>query len=403
MAKAFIQESTLTDIADSIRAKLGVQTAYLPSEMAAAIDSIPTGGGTAPVEKAVNFIDYDGTLLHSYTVAEALALDSLPVLPTHHDNLTPDGWNWTLAQVKAYVSDYGEARLYIGANYHTTDGKTHILFTVHESNPTRTLTISPSAANAVTIDWGDGTSETLASAGQQTVTHTYTVSGTHIDAEITIACDTGTYAFPTSMGTGDPEGFNIAHVYFSNRVTSLSGCFTSAYSLQSVSIPTSVTDFGNYCFSQCLSLRSAVIPPTVASLGDECFESCSAMQSVSLPPSVTSFGDYCFGYCSSLQQMSVPASVTSLGNSCFYNCASLLSSSLPPSVTSIGDDCYYSCRSLQSVYMHSTAPPALGGRGVFTKSHETLIIYVPTGSLNDYQNAANWSTFASAIEEKTYV
>lgn len=401
MAKAFIQESTLTDIADSIRAKLGVQTAYLPSEMAAAIDSIPTGGGTAPVEKAVNFIDYDGTLLHSYTVAEALALDSLPALPTHHDNLTPDGWNWTLAQVKAYVSDYGEARLYIGANYHTTDGKTHILFTVHESNPTRTLTISPTAANAVTIDWGDGMSETLASAGTQTATHTYTVTEAQIDAEITIACDTGTYAFPISMGAGDTEGFNIVHAHFSNRVTSLSGSFSSAYSLRSVSIPTSVTDIGNNVFNCCYSLRSVVIPPTVASLGDECFNTCQSMQSVSLPPSVTSLGDVCFGYCSSMQHVSIPPSVTNLGDGCFYSCESLLSASLPLSVASIGASCYYSCRSLQAVYLHSYVPPALG-LGNFEKIHNAFKIYVPTGSLNDYQNAAVWSSFASAMEEKTY-
>ncbi len=46
MAKAIITESYLEDIADSIRAKLGVQTTYLPSEMSAAIDSISGGGVT---------------------------------------------------------------------------------------------------------------------------------------------------------------------------------------------------------------------------------------------------------------------------------------------------------------------------------------------------------------------
>lgn len=46
MSKALITEQYLTDIADSIRAKLGVQTTYLPSEMSAAIDSISGGGVT---------------------------------------------------------------------------------------------------------------------------------------------------------------------------------------------------------------------------------------------------------------------------------------------------------------------------------------------------------------------
>lgn len=46
MSTMLIQSDTLTDIADSIRGKLGVQDTYLPSEMPDAIDSISGGGGT---------------------------------------------------------------------------------------------------------------------------------------------------------------------------------------------------------------------------------------------------------------------------------------------------------------------------------------------------------------------
>lgn len=44
MAKVRVTESSLENIADAIRAKLGVATEYKPGEMAAAIASIPTGG-----------------------------------------------------------------------------------------------------------------------------------------------------------------------------------------------------------------------------------------------------------------------------------------------------------------------------------------------------------------------
>src|SRR5574344_498215 len=42
------------------------------------------GGGTLPSanRKDVNFYDYDGTLLYSYTLAEAQALTALPDQPT---------------------------------------------------------------------------------------------------------------------------------------------------------------------------------------------------------------------------------------------------------------------------------------------------------------------------------
>lgn len=45
MSKVLITEEYLLDIADAIREKLGVMTEYKPSEMAAAIESIPTGSG----------------------------------------------------------------------------------------------------------------------------------------------------------------------------------------------------------------------------------------------------------------------------------------------------------------------------------------------------------------------
>ena len=45
MAHVLITEQYLADIADAIRAKLGVSDTYLPSEMSDAIESISGGGG----------------------------------------------------------------------------------------------------------------------------------------------------------------------------------------------------------------------------------------------------------------------------------------------------------------------------------------------------------------------
>lgn len=45
MSKVYLEDSTLTNIANAIRAKAGNTTQLLPSEMPAAIASLPTGGG----------------------------------------------------------------------------------------------------------------------------------------------------------------------------------------------------------------------------------------------------------------------------------------------------------------------------------------------------------------------
>lgn len=50
MAKVLVNESSLTGIANAIRGKNGETTTYKPSEMAAAITAIPSGGGDLPEE-----------------------------------------------------------------------------------------------------------------------------------------------------------------------------------------------------------------------------------------------------------------------------------------------------------------------------------------------------------------
>ena len=84
------------DIAAAIREKTGGTALYKPAEMAVAIRAIQTGSGGAPVvsagQKDVNFYDYDGTIVASYSLSEAQSLTALPNGPTH-DGLVFQGWN----------------------------------------------------------------------------------------------------------------------------------------------------------------------------------------------------------------------------------------------------------------------------------------------------------------------
>ena len=127
------------------------------------------------------------------------------------------------------------------------------------------------------------------------------------------------------------------------------GAFSGCKSLQSITIPNSVTSIGNSAFSSCESLQSVTIPDSVTSIGDEAFSSCESLQSVTIPNSVTSIGDEAFSDCDSLQSVTIPNSVTSIGYRAFYWCTSLQSVTIPNSVTKIGDGAFYRCYYLQSV------------------------------------------------------
>lgn len=69
--------------------------------------------GGAPVsvpKKDVNFFDYDGTVLYSYTADEFKALNALPANPIH-TGLTAQGWNWSLSDAKALVNSIGKCNI----------------------------------------------------------------------------------------------------------------------------------------------------------------------------------------------------------------------------------------------------------------------------------------------------
>lgn len=72
---------------------------------------------------------------------------------------------------------------------------------------------------------------------------------------------------------------------------------------------------------------------------------------------------------------------------------------LPNSITKILDTAFYNCNSLATITLISAIPPVLGIK-VFHYDYESLIlkIYVPSGSVDAYKSADNWSDYADIIQ-----
>lgn len=73
---------------------------------------------------------------------------------------------------------------------------------------------------------------------------------------------------------------------------------------------------------------------------------------------------------------------------------------IPNSVTNIGQGAFQYCSILSNITLLPTTPPTLGS-GVFTSISSSAVITVPKGSLNAYQTATNWSTYADKMVEAT--
>lgn len=223
------------------------------------------------------------------------------------------------------------------------DGKTRIFIHIAEDTPDNRLTFylrfTASTANNTTVDWGDGTTETLGSTTATNYSHKYSQGGDYI---ITMTVNSGTISFEGTNGT-------------------------NAYSIYGAKT--------NY-------LNRTRIKKIV--FGDN----------------TSNIGESIFHYCYSLASITIPDSVTSIGNNAFVFCYGLASITIPDSVTSIGEYAFSNCYSMSEYHFKRTTPPTLADSNAFSNIASDCIIYVPQGSLNAYKTATNWSGYSSYMQEE---
>ena len=379
------------------------------------------GGGGSVAANAVNFYDYDGSIVAAYTAADFANLTALPANPDRSsEGLTAQGWNWSLADAKTYVASYG--KLNVGQMYITTDGKTHIHIHLEQGRTSPMLGVCPKGT--VDVDWGDGTThDTLTGTdivtAQWTPTHNYAAPGDYV-IKLTVS-EGGSMGFYGNSSSnqysgllrytlsGDSRNYvyqnAIQKVEIGSGVPSIRNyAFYNCPSLASITIPDSVTSFGSNVFQNCYSLASITIPDSVTSISGNMFYYCYSLASITIPDSVTKISSQMFDSCSSLASITIPDSVTSIESSAFYNCPSLASITIPDSVTSIGGHVFNSCYGVAEYHLAPTTPPTLSGSTAFTGIPTDCIIYVPYSAdhsiLQAYKTASNWSTYASKMQEE---
>ncbi len=390
-----------------------------------------TGGGGGAIPSAspkdVNFYDYDGKLLYSYTLAEAQSLAALPAAPDHSSDTIPltfQGWNYTLAQVNALTD-----KCNIGATYIPTDGKTHLTINIAElGRMTVPLCFRQTVSNGVTIDWGDGSPpETFAGTGNIYTNHTYSTVGTY---DITLDVTSGVLGLSTNsfsdcvMGSTGNNGrvycnmlksvrignsvptigmtafyycHSLASITIPNGVTMIEyAAFEYCHSLVSVTIPNGVIMIDMNAFYSCSALTSVTIPNGVTEIRDRAFQSCCSLTSITIPNGVEVIDDYAFRNCYSLTSVTIPNSVIEICSFAFENCYSLVSVTIPNSVEIIYSDVFRGCTGMAHYYVYCTTPPYLDNY-VFAGIPADCVIHVPAASLSAYKKATNWAAHAAKM------
>lgn len=280
--------ATIQSVKDKIQGlidKSNEATGGSDMDLTTAIDNLIAnqGGGEVPKEKLVNFWDYDGTLLYSYTLAEARALTSLPPLPVYKEETRfyATKWTKTLEEVKSVIAFLDVT---VQVTHATSSSRIYCCVAVFDISRTLDNVIElyiskPSSSQIVYVDWGDGSKATLIGTGTSTITkHTYpsrkryTVFISSDSTGIRLGGNTSTYMF-TKQGNalvsflgGDgyiPQNYafstntNLKFIYLATPTTVNNYILYRCYSLR-----VAICDFLNStsCFEQCYSLERIRIP-----------------------------------------------------------------------------------------------------------------------------------------------
>ncbi|MFA6200915.1 MAG: leucine-rich repeat domain-containing protein [Bacteroidales bacterium] len=108
---------------------------------------------------------------------------------------------------------------------------------------------------------------------------------------------------------------------------------------------------------------------------------------------VTSIDDTAF-ISDNLTSIILPNTIDSIGLAAFINCTGLISITIPYSVTKIEDRAFYGCSNLTSITSEANIPPVLG-TNVFNSVPTTIPVYIPCGTITQYQSATDWSNFTN--------
>ena len=409
----------------AISEKIGGDAGDVMSTYAEQILGISSGGGGGVVSKPpkdVNFYDYDGTILYSYTIEEAKALTELPAGP-QHEGLVFDGWNYTLDEIKAEdeICD-------VGAHYLTDDGKTRMYITTPLDDFGIQLSFNNTTANGVTIEWGDGSTSTISSTGHQLPTHTYATKGDYVikinvtSGTIDLARGNSSYNVMGQMGNIYRARVGaLRKIEIGANVKKLTGySFNYVTNLETITMPRVMTEVATYAFAYAYSLKHVNFP-RVATLGAYVCNYCSAMQSVTIAGGITSISNYAFSDCTALARLAVPNNVSSIGTYFARNCRSLERVSLSPKIVSIETYAFNSCYTVSELKMPAaltgikanafagcyciltydftecTAVPTLASTSAFTNNHTNAKYLVPASLYDEWIAASNWSTIKAKI------
>lgn len=238
-----------------------------------------------------------------------------------------------------------------------------------------------------TIDWGDGTIQSVSVTSYTTFTHTYSDTGKY---RIDLHPTSGTFYLGGNSSSYNVMGARSTASYIRTSV------------LYQAEVGTSIiTTLSNYAFAYCLGLLRVFIPETIKTLGTYIFYFCRAVKEIIFEDASKITSTSCNGifygcYCLQSIETFEKWAGTEL-NQTIRDCYCLAEFTVPAGTTSVAANTFNSAYGLQKMHCLPTTPPSVANSNAFTSFSADCIIEVPSASLASYQSASGWSGVSSQM------
>ena len=209
------------------------------------------------------------------------------------------------------------------------------------------------------------------------------------------------------------SSYNLRHITLPASVTDIDVPGTFTDSLRTIKVPEANTCYHDvdgvlystadatlrFCPQNRPSGAFAVAEGTVA-IADSAFMANRAITALTLPASLRTIGAASFYFCENLTSVALPEGLTEVGDNAFAY-AGLTEADLPSTLEFMGEYAM-SCPTLNVVRCHATVPPAITtaeySETFYNVDNMKCTLYVPAGTVNEYNMADGWSFFLNVKE-----
>lgn len=112
-----------------------------------------------------------------------------------------------------------------------------------------------------------------------------------------------------------------------------------------------VTEIGYDAFNGCSSLETVSIPSSISVVQSGAFEGCSNLSDIAFSEDITIISSETFKNCINLTNFTIPSSVTEIGNRAFEN-SGLVEIDIPENVETMAANVFLDCNNLADIYLH---------------------------------------------------